>query len=88
MDTQSLGTTERTARKSGPREGMRPVRQEPPVAAVAPLTPSNGEEQLDTRIRSRAYELYEQRGAQDGQAQDDWLQAERELLTKQSAAIR
>jgi Protein of unknown function (DUF2934) len=31
------------------------------------------------RIAARAYELYLQRGASDGRATDDWLEAEREL---------
>ena len=31
------------------------------------------------RISMRAYELYLARGAADGQAWDDWLEAEREL---------
>lgn len=31
------------------------------------------------RIAQRAYELYEQRGRQDGWAVEDWLQAERQL---------
>ena len=30
-------------------------------------------------IAQRAYELYEQRGRQDGRALEDWLKAEREL---------
>jgi len=34
----------------------------------------------DARIAVRAYELYEQRGRQDGYALEDWLQAEREIL--------
>ncbi|MGH7183869.1 MAG: DUF2934 domain-containing protein [Nitrospiraceae bacterium] len=88
MDTQPLGTAKRTARRVVQQEGTRPLRQEPPVAPVAPLASASSVDHLDTRIRSRAFELYEQRGAQDGQAQDDWLQAERELLTFQSAAIR
>jgi hypothetical protein len=33
----------------------------------------------DARIAMRAYELYEQRGRQDGHALEDWLQAEREI---------
>jgi hypothetical protein len=33
----------------------------------------------DARIAVRAYELYEQRGRQDGYALEDWLQAEREI---------
>jgi len=32
------------------------------------------------RIRQRAYELYESRGRQPGQAEQDWLRAESELL--------
>jgi hypothetical protein len=31
------------------------------------------------RIAKRAYELYEQRGRQDGRATEDWGQAEREI---------
>lgn len=34
---------------------------------------------LQARIAARAYELYEQRGCQDGYALEDWLQAEREI---------
>ncbi|MGH7228499.1 MAG: DUF2934 domain-containing protein [Nitrospiraceae bacterium] len=36
-------------------------------------------EELEARIAKRAYELYEQRGGQDGYALEDWLQAEREI---------
>jgi H+-transporting ATPase len=41
-----------------------------PVTAKAP-----GD--LTSRIATRAQELYEKRGHQDGQATEDWLQAER-----------
>jgi hypothetical protein len=34
---------------------------------------------LQEQIRRRAYELYEQRGRDDGHELDDWLQAEAEL---------
>ena len=47
--------------------------------------PSHGE------ISVRAYELYLGRGAVDGGAEDDWLQAERELLnlrTEEDSAPR
>jgi len=36
-------------------------------------------EDLRRQIAQRAYELYEQRGRQDGFAVQDWLQAEQEL---------
>ena len=34
---------------------------------------------LKAQIAKRAYELYEQRGRQDGKAVQDWVQAEREI---------
>ena len=35
---------------------------------------------LEHEIRIRAYDLYTERGARDGRALDDWLQAEYEVL--------
>jgi len=35
---------------------------------------------IEDQIRDRAYELYLQRGRRDGKAQQDWLDAEFELL--------
>jgi hypothetical protein len=43
--------------------------------ATAPETHPNLEEQ----IRRRAYELYEERGREDGRDLDDWLRAEAEI---------
>lgn len=40
---------------------------------------ANKLETMAQRIRQRAYEIFERRGS-DGQAMDDWLQAERELI--------
>jgi hypothetical protein len=34
------------------------------------------------RIRERAYELYESRGRETGQDEQDWLRAEAEILKK------
>ena len=34
---------------------------------------------LEERVRRRAYEIYLQRGGQDGSDTDDWLQAEEEI---------
>lgn len=41
-------------------------------------------DELEERIRLRAYQLYEQRGKRDGHAVDDWLQAEAELTEAES----
>jgi len=50
---------------------------------VAPLL---GREPVDVtpQIATRAYELYEQRGRKDGQAVQDWEQAEREIRKDES----
>jgi hypothetical protein len=37
-------------------------------------------ESLEARIRVRAYEIYLDRGEQDGSELEDWLRAEREVL--------
>lgn len=42
-------------------------------------TASREAAELQARIAKRAYELFEQRGGQDGYALEDWLQAEREV---------
>jgi hypothetical protein len=41
----------------------------------------------EQRIAERAYEIYKARGAADGCDLDDWLQAEREVLTAEQAAV-
>ena len=43
------------------------------------------EPMLEHEIRLRAYDLYERRGAGDGHALDDWLQAEYEVRRQQGA---
>jgi hypothetical protein len=53
-----------TKSKSGKPRSPRPVQQN----------------DIEERIRRRAYEFYEQRGRVDSFALDDWLQAERGLL--------
>jgi len=46
-----------------------------PVANVSTKLPQN----LEEKIRRRAYELYETRGREEGHEQDDWLRAEAEI---------
>ena len=38
---------------------------------------------IENRIRDRAYQLYKQRGSVDGFALEDWFQAEAEVLRAQ-----
>ena len=37
---------------------------------------------LQDQVRKRAYELYEKRGRRDGHHEQDWLQAEEEVLAQ------
>ena len=49
------------------------------TAAMMPNTPPSQE---TARIRDRAYELYESRGREPGNEQQDWLRAEQEILRR------
>jgi DUF2934 family protein len=42
---------------------------------------------LEHEIRIRAYDIYERRGAGDGHALDDWLQAEYEVLRQRAFGL-
>jgi Protein of unknown function (DUF2934) len=42
---------------------------------------------LQEQIRRRAYELYEQRGRDDGHELDDWLHAESEVTQPKAMTI-
>ena len=39
------------------------------------------------QIRLRAYELYEERGREDGHEEEDWLRAEEEITQKKARTI-
>lgn len=56
------------------------------ASAIQPTLHASAEEsprRLEEEIRRHAYELYEQRGRQDGFAEEDWLEAEKEVLNRQ-----
>jgi hypothetical protein len=50
-----------------------------PVVELPELASAGSAEEIEMRIRRRAYELWVQRGHQHGYATEDWLQAEREV---------
>jgi hypothetical protein len=62
------------------------VLQMPETAAAANGKGNSNHSAVDveSEIRRRAYELYESRGYADGQAEQDWIRAEREVLARQS----
>ncbi len=47
--------------------------------ALRETEPVQPPEQLQEKVRQRAYELYELRGREDGHDFDDWLEAESEV---------
>jgi hypothetical protein len=53
----------------------------------SPATVTKEPQELEHQIRSRAYELYESRGREDGHDTEDWLQAETELTEKKVLVI-
>ena len=55
------------------------------TTAAAKLAPQAGSsfDDLHARIAGRAYELYVGRDCQDGHAVEDWLEAEREILSRE-----
>lgn len=38
--------------------------------------------EVETQIRERAYQLYQERGGVPGQENDDWFRAEREVMSR------
>lgn len=56
------------------------------LASVEPNVPIAPSPDHEERVRARAYELYEDRGKEDGHAIEDWLQAEQEVLGTKSFA--
>jgi hypothetical protein len=47
-----------------------------------PRTVASAPQELEEQLRQRAYELYEERGREDGHEVDDWLRAELEITGK------
>jgi hypothetical protein len=45
------------------------------------------DQNLETLIRERAYEIWTSRGCVHGQADQHWIAAEREILTASTAAL-
>ena len=63
---------------------MKPTQSETELYQATPITESS----YNLQIRVRAYELFEQRGREDGHDLDDWLQAESEINMPARSQIR
>jgi hypothetical protein len=60
------------------------MNENPPKKPPATVISEPQELELEHQIRLRAYELYEARGREDGQEQEDWLRAEAEITDKKT----
>jgi hypothetical protein len=72
------------ARVKAPGNGNTRRKQVATMPAVNPpeLKQNSSTADLEAEIRRRAYELYEQRGYTPGHEHEDWLVAEREVLSR------
>lgn len=52
-----------------------------------PATVASEAEGLKSEIRQRAFELYQERGGEDGHELEDWLRAEEEIAGKKVRPI-
>ena len=56
------------------------------LEANAQTTEAYEPQDLEDKIRRRAYQLYEERGRENGHELDDWLRAEEEIAGKRRMA--
>jgi hypothetical protein len=80
-----MARTTKTPRTNGSAVKKQSATSEitPTISTSPALTsvPAIGDD-VQGEIRQRAYELYEQRGCAPGHENDDWLVAEREVLSR------
>jgi len=76
------------ARKTTGNEGPGRTKKAAPVVQTGPVPVAQDARKnvvpinLEDEIRRRAYELYVERGSTPGNQQEDWIAAEREVLTR------
>jgi Protein of unknown function (DUF2934) len=78
-------TPKKRSRKAKPENGngtqVEPVTTSPEFAHESQASPI-----VEEKIRTRAYELYLQRGGKGGSPEQDWLQAKAEICGEQRIA--
>jgi hypothetical protein len=70
----------------GQEKSAIPILRWPNMAGRAPVIPKKSKTEslpLEEQIRERAHAIYLERGGQDGDEMDDWLQAEQEILDRE-----
>ena len=72
----------RQTKKTRPRAPISPLAQAGTPSGASTPQPVSPCDDLHILITKRAYELYTERGYRYGYALDDWLDAEREILSQ------
>jgi hypothetical protein len=75
----------RSGKQASQTQGhIRPAKRERDSVEVTNPVPRDAYlmDELHARITARAYELYAERGYREGYAEQDWLDAEREILNR------
>jgi small-conductance mechanosensitive channel len=73
-----------TSKQAGEKEPQAPLTNQSTETAAPNKSARQARpsfDDLQVRITTRAYELYVERGSRDGCALEDWLDAEREILS-------
>jgi hypothetical protein len=70
------------AKARTPGNGNTPKKRVLTISAVPGISHDSRPLELETEIRRRAYELYERRGCTPGHENEDWLIAEREVVSR------
>lgn len=73
-----------TSRRTRGSQATTPAKKSTPRAVgQQPAPPDHPrQDELYMRIATRAYEMYLRRGNEEGHALEDWLEAEREVLSQ------
>ena len=83
MASKTPGTPRKAASR---KKAAKQQTEVTPIRETNGAAPENWSAQvhpgMEEEIRIRAYELYIERGGQDGFDQEDWSRAEREILSK------
>ena len=76
----------KTARTTTKTNGDSNSQPEIKRASISSINPDGAAHQalLEEQIRSRAYQLFEQRGKTHGHAHEDWIRAEAEVRSRGS----
>lgn len=66
--------------KERPAKESAPDKEQAVSAFDGSYASTSGDAASQQRVSERAFQLYEDRGTEDGHALDDWLQAEQEII--------